>query len=98
MKEMNVHMGPVKTDEQLEKYVMFRAKKELNGKNGAVADEVVFGWARHFYEEPIEMINEEMNVKPESLAKPKSNPLVEAYKKDKAKEHKKEVGQLSLEL
>lgn len=93
---MNVHMDPSKTDDQLKRYVMFRAKKELEGKPGAVEDEVVYGWARHFYEEPLEVLKEEIDVKPEPGVKP--NPLVEAYKKEKAKEPKKESGQLSLEL
>lgn len=33
------------------KYITDEAKKMLNGKNGAIEDKVVFGWAVHFYDE-----------------------------------------------
>lgn len=31
------------------KYITEQAKKYLNGKNGAVADEIVYKWARDFF-------------------------------------------------
>lgn len=51
----------IKTDEALSKvydetkldkcisYITDQARKELHGKNGAIADDVVFHWARDFY-------------------------------------------------
>lgn len=33
------------------KYITDEAKKKLNGKNGAIEDKEVFGWAVHFYDE-----------------------------------------------
>ena len=95
MTELNVHMDQAK--DNLENYIMFRARKVLDGKAGAVEDEVVYGWARHYYEEPQSVIDEEM--KPIKVEKPKpQNNLVQEYKKDHPKPEKPKGGQLSLEL
>lgn len=40
-----------KTLAQCWKYICKEAQKYLSNKNGAIADEVVFGWAIHFFEE-----------------------------------------------
>lgn len=47
-------------DKELQTYIMWRGKKELLGVSGYVDDEIVIGWARHFYLESQESINEEM--------------------------------------
>lgn len=96
MVEMNVHMDPAK--DKLKDYIMFRAKKHLDGKDGAVEDEVVYGWARHYYEEPQSVIDEEIKPPKTEPKKIEPNKLVEQYKKDKSKAEKPKDGQLSLEL
>lgn len=41
-----------KSDEQLKDYIMWKAKKYLDGKPGAIEEDVVVGWAKHYYLEP----------------------------------------------
>lgn len=63
-----------KTDTQLDKgirnpsksygfckdYIVGRAKRELNSKNGAISSMEVFGWAIHYFTETDEMLAQEM--------------------------------------
>ncbi|MDG0887886.1 Dam family site-specific DNA-(adenine-N6)-methyltransferase [Paracholeplasma manati] len=53
-------------------YIFFQAKKELRGTNGALPDDVIYGWAIHYFIETNEVINEEMGKK-EIQAKPVTN-------------------------
>ena len=95
MVEMGVHMDSAK--DNLENYIMFRARKHLEGKAGAVAHVVVYGWARHYYEEPQSVIDEEMKPPKVKQSKQENKP-VQKYKKDHPKPEKPKGGQLSLEL
>jgi hypothetical protein len=49
-----------KRDSQLNDYIVAKAKKELDGKNGAIDDKTVLSWARHFYLESKEDIDKEI--------------------------------------
>jgi hypothetical protein len=49
-----------KRDQQLDDYIIAKAKKELKGKNGAIDDQTVLSWARHFYLESQEDIDKEI--------------------------------------
>lgn len=57
---MNELGNEKKTVQILNEYINKKAQKELNSTNGYLADDVVFGWAVHFYTEPIETIEEEL--------------------------------------
>lgn len=57
-----------KDDKKLEAYLTFKAKKELNSKSGGLPDDMVVGWARHFYLESDEVISKEM--KPDTPVSP----------------------------
>ena len=86
-----------KDDKALDKYITFKAKKELNSKSGALPDEVVLGWARHFYLESKETIDKEMKVE-----KPKATPAEPKKTKEeleaerKAKEQRKAAAEAEL--
>ena len=38
-----------KNDKDLIKYINYQAKKHLKSKNGGIEDEIVIGWAKHYY-------------------------------------------------
>lgn len=58
-----------KNDKDLEKYINFKANKYLNNINGAIKDDVVIGWAIHFYIESKETIDKEMKPAPRIIKK-----------------------------
>lgn len=97
MKKDNIDISG-KKPEDLEDYIMFKAKKKLDGKAGAIKDEVVFGWALHFYHEPENVIDKEMGIskksKEEKVEEEKSkkesiNPLVNKSEKKQAQQEEK---------
>lgn len=53
-----------KTMDDCWNFIMKCAEKELNKKNGAIRDDVVFGWAVHFFEEDsIDPVEEDKKAK-----------------------------------
>lgn len=43
-----------KTCDKMEQYIIGEAKKHLEGKNGAIEDNIVFGWAIHYWTDYVE--------------------------------------------
>lgn len=77
-----------KTDDLLKTYIMSKAREHLDNENGAIEDEIVYGWAKHFYIEPLEEIqkeNKELQPKPKPQKKEQPKP-----------QPKKESNQLSI--
>lgn len=78
-----------KTDDLLKTYILAKAREYLHNENGAIEDEVVYGWAKHFYIEPLEEIKKEREeLQPETKPQPK--------KESKPEPKKKENNQLSI--
>lgn len=99
MKSDGINTSKKKT-QQMTHYIKEKAREYLKGKDGYVDPNIVYGWARHFYEESDTVINNELKsmgvVNTSSVEK--TNELVKQYKADKAEEKKKDDNQLSLEL
>lgn len=55
-----------KRDTNLNKYIVAKAAKVLNSKHGALSDETVLSWARHFYLELQEDIDKELKSLPKT--------------------------------
>jgi hypothetical protein len=51
---------PDKTYEDCWDYIMARAKKHLNSKSGHVMPNIIFGWAVHYFTEPVDVIEDEV--------------------------------------
>jgi hypothetical protein len=71
-----------KNDKALNDYIIYRAKKKLDGNNGYVSDDMVIGWAKHFYLESKETIDKEMERSP--IKKAKSSIVVPKLSKSKS--------------
>lgn len=76
-------------------FIVECAKKELHSRDGAIRDDVVFGWAVHFFEEDAikpkkEFINKTMPngdiVRVEAKHEPKKEPVKKAAKEPKKSE------------
>lgn len=67
-------------------FIVNKAKKELNGKNGFLNPNTVFGWAIHYYTEEKEKIDEELKLLGASKTKTKE---AETEKKEEPKKSKK---------
>lgn len=78
-------------------YIISQAKKQASDSCAAIPDDVVFGWAVHYYDEDDIKVEKASNMR---VAVNNSNPKTEVKKeapKAKIKPKKKEdVGQLSL--
>lgn len=81
-----------KTDELLERYIVSKAREYLDSVNGGIEDEIVYGWAKHFYIEPLEELEKEM----EDLRYVPVKQTQEPKKTVVKQEPKKEDNQLSL--
>lgn len=79
-----------RSDNKLHHYIVSMARKELNGKEGGLPDNIVLGWARHFYQESQETIDNEIGKK---ASEPKKS---EQVSKPKPKAPKPDDNQLSL--
>ena len=64
------------------KYIMAKAKKQAKNGCAAIEDEVVYGWAAHYYQE--EDIEVEENVKAKVVAPKEEKPKVKDIKPIKA--------------
>lgn len=72
-----------KTDEELQFYIVQRAKKKLNNQNGYVSDDEVKSWAIHFYQESKETIEKEVG-KTQTQQPPKEQTKEKPKSKKKA--------------
>jgi len=83
-KQVLANMGNEdKSDDKLKQYIIANAKQYLDNVNGGIEDEVVFGWARHFYIESEEVISKEMKdyyIKPTKATKPTKKTTTEENK------------------
>lgn len=77
-----------KNDKELEKYINFKAGKYLKNINGAIKDDVVLGWAIHFYIESKETIDKEMRPAPRVIKKLTPEEQIIKDKKDKERRDK----------
>jgi hypothetical protein len=50
-----------KSFDDLWKYIMFRARKEIKGQSGYLSDDTVFGWSLHYLIEDKKSIDDEMH-------------------------------------
>ena len=74
-----------KTDKDLIKYINFKAKEHLNSVNGGIEDNIVSGWAIHYYIESKETIDKEMKIV-KSIPKKELTPEEQKIKDKKEKE------------
>lgn len=78
LKDEQLKTGMASADkslEQLEGYIMDKARNYLNGKTGGISSETVLGWAIHYYTEPNEVLFKDKPVKPiEKKVVVKENP------------------------
>ena len=80
-----------KTMDDCWNFIMKCAEKELNKKNGAIRDDVVFGWAVHFFEEDSIKEGEKIKAPAETVkATPTGMKKVQPEPKKEKKEPKKE--------
>lgn len=86
------------------KFVMECAKKQLDNKNGMIADNVVFGWVLHFVQDEPVKIDEKETYKLSELDKDKAKKQAmaqfeaeELAKIKKAEQRKKEAQQKAIE-
>lgn len=99
MKEEGIDTSQKKT-QRMTYYVTEKARQYLKGKDGYIDPNIVFGWARHFYEESETVINNElkdMGKAGVSSVKEENN-LVKQSKKEEADKQKQDKNQLSLNL
>ena len=61
-----------KTLDLMWSYIVNKAKEQLSGKDGAIEDSMVYGWAVHYMIETNEMIQEEMPKQVERKEAPKT--------------------------
>lgn len=78
-------------DNQLNDYIVAKAKKELKGKNGAISDDIVLSWARHFYLESKEDIDKEIKELGGKTYSKTSEKNSSSKKKSKPKQKQKEL-------
>lgn len=62
-----------KNIEECCRYIVAEAKKTSNGKNCCISDEVVFGWAVHYYDEDVIKVEKEFVL---AKVSPASAPVV----------------------
>lgn len=67
------------------KYIMAEAKKQLNGKNGYLADEIVYGMCIHYFEEDSIKEKEQVETKGKVAVPTTSKPQKEAKKQEATK-------------
>lgn len=78
-------------------FIVNKAKKELNGKNGFLNPNTVFGWAIHYYTEEKETIDEELKLLGASKTKTKEIEKKEETKKSKkVEDNRPKVEQVSI--
>lgn len=78
-------------------YITSQAKKQQTGGCAAISDDVVFGWAVHYYDEDDIKVEKTSNVKAlVSTSAPKTEVKKEAPKAKIKPKKKEDVGQLSL--
>ena len=74
-----------KSFEDLWKYIMFRARKEIKGQSGYLSDDTVFGWSLHYLIEDKKSIDDEMH------------PIKEPTKSDAASKDAESVDEQDIE-
>lgn len=78
-------------------YITSQAKKQQTGGCAAISDDVVFGWAVHYYDEDDIKIEKSSNTRSEvKTSTPKTEVKKEAPKAKIKPKKKEDVGQLSL--
>lgn len=80
-------------------YITSQAKKQASGSCAAISDDVVFGWAVHYYDEDDIKVEKTSNAKAvvdNSVSKKAEDKKTEAPKLKLKPKKKEDVGQLSL--
>lgn len=88
-----------KTYDGMENYIINEAKKHLDNKNGAIKDDIIYGWAVHYWTDYVE--TDVIKPKPTHTPNPPATYVNDDKNKSVRKrvnesEKKKEIEQLTL--